>query len=231
MYPKKSKKMKKLIVWTLVVFLSIGMALAQETKDKKNKKTPKKDKKSEKALKEEMKEYYYEIEKFEKIKYEMGVAAERADSLDKVLADLKKNQVDNRDAIDRLALEREQNQVRLRELESKKSDSTMRSAIPTEGIFFTVQIGAYNRVNLSNLLDTNSSDLTVEEESGIKKYLLGGYKSYEDAANARKKIRQMGVKDAWIVSYKDGKRVPMNEVRNTPISEEELKELESLKKQ
>ncbi|MCU0444021.1 MAG: SPOR domain-containing protein [Microscillaceae bacterium] len=220
--------MKKLILFALMFVLSINVMLAQgNKKDKK----PKRDKKSEKALKDEMKEYYYEIEKFEKVKYEMGKAVERADSLDKVLAELKKNQNDNREAIDRLALEREQNQTRLRELESKKSDSTMRSAIPTEGVFFTVQIGAYNRVNLSHLLDTSSSDLTVEEDSGTKKYLLGGYRSYEDAANARKKIRQMGVKDAWIVSYKDGRRVPMTEVRNTPIPDEELKELETIKKQ
>jgi hypothetical protein len=223
--------MKKLTLLLLLVFLSIGVALAQENKDKKTKKTPKKDKKTEKALKDEMKEYYYDIEKYERVKYEMGKAKERADSLDQVLANLKKNQADNREAIDKMALEREQNQNRLRELESKNADSTMRKAIPTEGVFFTVQIGAYNRVNIGHLLDTSGSDLTIEEESGTKKYLLGGYKSYEDAANARKKIRQMGVKDAWIVSYKDGKRVPMNEVRNTPISEEEMKELESLKKQ
>lgn len=229
------------LIFLSCLFLS-GVASAQDTipdnkskkkKEKKEKtvkqddKKPKPDKKSYREIKKEMREYYYDIEKFEQAKLDKAIAQRKADSLNTVLANMKKDQDDNGDLVQRINAERAKNQETLQALEKQAAAPAERKAIPQDGVFFTVQIGAYNQRNISQLINQSDLDLSVEiDESGLKRYLLGGYRNYEDAANARKKIRQLGVKDAWIVSYKEGKRVNMTEVRSTPISEEELRELE-----
>ena len=44
------------------------------------------------------------------------------------------------------------------------------------------------------------------------RYTLGEFRDYWEADKFKKYLREMGVKDAWIVPYKDGKRVPIKDV-------------------
>jgi hypothetical protein len=220
-------RLAKFLIVCLFFCVLVNEVEAQRKKPKDKKKTSKTDKK----LKEEMKEYYYDIELYERSKLAIEKNKLKSDSLDQVLATMKKAQEEDREAIDRITLERDATRTRIKELEEKNANNSNRRVIPSEGIFFTVQIGAYNTRNISHLIDEKDGELSIEiEEGGVKKYLLGGYTKYEDAAAARKKIRQLGAKDAWIVAYKDGKRVPMTEVRSTPIPDEELEELKGKKK-
>ena len=51
------------------------------------------------------------------------------------------------------------------------------------------------------------------------RYTLGIFRDYPEADNFKKYMREMGVSDAWIVSYNDGVRVPLKEVLdNVPKS-------------
>jgi hypothetical protein len=252
LYSNLSRSCRWMFVVMLLIFACSQVLQAQEktSKKKKSKKNkteasadttkpqakgsekPKMDKKSYKQIKKELREYYYDIEKFEKLKVDMADAKIKADSLNEVLANMKRSEDENTELVERIRAERMKNQETLQTLENQAKLPAERKAIPSEGVFFTIQIGAYNKMNISTLINETAADLSVEvDESGLKRYLLGGYRNYDDAAAARKKIRQLGVKDAWIVSYKDGKRVPMTEVRTTPIPDEELKELEKNKKQ
>ncbi len=76
------------------------------------------------------------------------------------------------------------------------------------GVVFKVQIGAYKEINLS---EDNSSSFG-SEKGDLNKYTIGVFKDYWEADTFKKYIREMGVKDAWIVSYRDGQRVDIKEV-------------------
>lgn len=80
-----------------------------------------------------------------------------------------------------------------------------------EGVVFKVQIGAYTNKDLSEYLD-NAQNFTQEESGGMKKFALGAFRDYWEADTFKKYLREMGVKDAWIVSYRNGQRVPIEEV-------------------
>lgn len=77
------------------------------------------------------------------------------------------------------------------------------------GVVFKVQIGAYKGVKLT---DDNSATFGQEQKGDLNKYTIGVFKDYWEADTFKKYLREMGVKDAWIVSYRDGKRVDIKEV-------------------
>lgn len=80
--------------------------------------------------------------------------------------------------------------------------------IPQQGIAFTIQIGAYKNTNLS---DYTNADLQTEQ-GNVNKYVLGIFSKYEEAEQLKAHLKNMGLKDAWVVSYKDGQRVNIEDV-------------------
>ncbi len=83
--------------------------------------------------------------------------------------------------------------------------STATSA--TKGVVFKVQIGSFRNKDLTKYFENNKNFSGEVDEDGSKKYTLCIFKEYWEADKFKKYLRDMGVKDAWIVSYKDGKRV------------------------
>ena len=79
------------------------------------------------------------------------------------------------------------------------------------GVVFKVQIGAFKNKDLSKYLN-RGGEFQGESADGLKKYTLGTFRDYWEADTFKKYLREMGVKDAWIVSYKDGQRVPIKDV-------------------
>ena len=80
------------------------------------------------------------------------------------------------------------------------------------GIVFKVQIGAFKSKNLTKYLAASNNFSGETDEQGLKQYTLGVFTDYWDADTFKKYLREMGVKDAWIVSFKDGQRVPIKDV-------------------
>lgn len=81
------------------------------------------------------------------------------------------------------------------------------------GVVFKVQVGAFRKVDLKKYADT-SKDFGEEGEE-LRKYVIGNFRNYEDANVLKRYLREMGVEDAWIVPYRDGKRVPLKDVLPT----------------
>ncbi|WP_162416487.1 SPOR domain-containing protein [Cyclobacterium roseum] len=79
------------------------------------------------------------------------------------------------------------------------------------GVAFRVQLAAFDDFDLRELTE-NGSDLKIIDQDGYIKYVLGQFRDYEMADKFKKKLRKIGVNEAWIVPYKDGKRVPLKEV-------------------
>lgn len=80
-----------------------------------------------------------------------------------------------------------------------------------KGVLFKVQIGAFKKKDLSDFSKNNPS-FQLDEKDGVMKYTIGMFKDYWEADTFKKYLREMGVRDAWIVAFKDGKRVPIKEV-------------------
>ena len=79
------------------------------------------------------------------------------------------------------------------------------------GVVFKVQIGAYNKKDLSKYGD-KAKNFSQESDNGLNKFTVGAFRDYWEADTFKKYLREMGVKDAFIVSYKDGQRVDIKEV-------------------
>ncbi len=83
-----------------------------------------------------------------------------------------------------------------------------------KGLVFKVQIGAYRKRDLSNVIESKKPQEVFEQEQseGVNMYTLRHFRNYWKANQFKKELRAMGLKDAWIVVFKDGKRVPLKEV-------------------
>ena len=81
-----------------------------------------------------------------------------------------------------------------------------------EGIVFKVQIGAFKQKDLSKYLDAGDNFSGETDENGLRRYSLGVFREYWDADTFKKYLREMGVKGAFIVSYRDGQRVDIKDV-------------------
>ncbi len=80
------------------------------------------------------------------------------------------------------------------------------------GVVFKVQVGAFKNFDLTKYFDRHQNFSGEVDADGTMKYTLGIFSDYWEADKFKKYMREMGVKGAWIVSYKDGKRVNIKEV-------------------
>lgn len=82
-----------------------------------------------------------------------------------------------------------------------------------QGLFFTVQIGVYNRpvgkARLKGLPDV----LTVRLPNGQIRYSSGVFDSYGDAVVRREDARGKGIGDAYVVAYYKGERISVGRAR------------------
>jgi len=103
------------------------------------------------------------------------------------------------------------------EMEASKTDSdrTQRNEWDN-GVVFRVQLAAFDDFDLRDLTE-NGSDLKIIDQDGYIKYILGQFRDYDMADKFKKKLRKLGVKEAWIVPYKDGQRVPLKDVLTEAI--------------
>jgi len=81
-----------------------------------------------------------------------------------------------------------------------------------DGVVFKVQIGAFKNKDLAKYFDNHENFGGEVDEDGTQKFTIGQFRDYWEADTFKKYLREMGVKDAWIVPYKDGVRVDIKDV-------------------
>jgi len=86
----------------------------------------------------------------------------------------------------------------------------MQASSDDYGVWFRVQIGAYEQRRIDNNLET-TDQLSLETRNELQKIALGRFRVYEDAKQLQTQLQEMGLKDAWVVSYKDGVRIPVED--------------------
>jgi hypothetical protein len=89
----------------------------------------------------------------------------------------------------------------------------------SKGIVFKVQIGAFKNKDLAKYFDNNPNFGGEVKEGEPQKVTIGIFRDYWEADTFKKYMREMGVKDAWIVPYKDGQRVDIKDVLEGVIAE------------
>ncbi len=87
------------------------------------------------------------------------------------------------------------------------------------GIVYTIQVGAFRNPIPNNTFNEFAPVMGQKLNNGFTRYMAGLFPDKKSAIQARNEIRMMGYSDAFIVVYKDGKRVGMNTVPDNPIPE------------
>lgn len=81
------------------------------------------------------------------------------------------------------------------------------------GAMYTVQIGAY-KTHVSHSRLKNLSPLYNDvNSSGLIRYFVGKYSDYNEALKRKAEIRKLGIKDAFVTAFKDGKKITINQAR------------------
>jgi len=79
-----------------------------------------------------------------------------------------------------------------------------------KGLFYTVQIGVYSRPVASNKI-YNIAPLNSERLSnGTIRYTTGIYNSLSEASKRKEQIKSIGISDAFITAYYNGKRISIS---------------------
>ncbi|MFB9211309.1 SPOR domain-containing protein [Echinicola jeungdonensis] len=84
------------------------------------------------------------------------------------------------------------------------------------GVVFRVQIGALTQKEYEKEIPSDFA-MEVEKNDNMQKMLIGYYRDYEEANTFKKLMRKIGISTAWIVPYKDGKRVKLHEVMDQVV--------------
>ena len=177
-------------------------------------------KKERKRIKKEAKQRAKQIKSMKpadylKEKEEMQATREKASTLESQVNTLQSSVSSKETEVKKL-----QDEVRRLEMQVQEAraaaEQTKNIPVTTtdqydEGLVFRVQIGAYRNKDLEKYM---TSDAMNEEkgDEGMAKYTLGNFRDYWEADKFKKYLREMGVKDAWIVPYQDGVRVPIKDV-------------------
>jgi len=96
----------------------------------------------------------------------------------------------------------------------------------SKGVVFKVQVGAFKNKDLSKYFDNNPNfggEAADKDSAEPQRITIGIFRDYWEADTFKKYMRDMGVKDAWIVPYKDGTRVEIKDVLEGVTAEKEEK--------
>jgi len=94
----------------------------------------------------------------------------------------------------------------------------------TKGTIYCVQIGAYTGISL-NEFKGNMVSLQQDSYEGINQLTLGRFRDYDKALRFLSIVQQIGFHDAFIMSFRNGRRVPQQEMQTVeqpkPVSKKE----------
>jgi arsenate reductase-like glutaredoxin family protein len=85
--------------------------------------------------------------------------------------------------------------------------------VKPEGIAFKVQVGAYQKFNINQYF-TETKKISFEDVNGTNKYVIGYFTTLEAAKGFESDMKKMGIKDSWLVPYKDGVRITDEEAES-----------------
>lgn len=89
----------------------------------------------------------------------------------------------------------------------------------SKGVVFKVQVGAFKNKDLAKYFDNNPNFGGEVKDNEPQRVTIGIFRDYWEADQFKKYMREMGVKDAWIVPYRDGQRTEIKDVLDSVVNE------------
>lgn len=83
----------------------------------------------------------------------------------------------------------------------------------TKNLLYTVQIGVYSRLISKARLSGLSPIYTELLPNGLYRYTAGIYNNVDRLINDKRRVIDLGIKDAFVTAYIDGKRMPFNDAK------------------
>lgn len=77
----------------------------------------------------------------------------------------------------------------------------------SSGIVYRVQLGAFSKKVSKNIFRDAPDVVVVQTPDGLYKALSGSFNNLDDAKKHQELMKKLGYKDAFVVAYKDGKRI------------------------
>ncbi len=96
---------------------------------------------------------------------------------------------------------------------SSQKESLVTSAPVKEGVYYKIQVLAYQKMNevnskkLAQLISFGRIDTEYFEEKNVNRALISDFVNYEEAQAKLPAIKKEGFSDAYIIKYKDGIRM------------------------
>lgn len=82
------------------------------------------------------------------------------------------------------------------------------------GLYFTVQVGVYNRPATDEQLHYITPLVTLRLDNGQIRYSTGTFRSIDDARPKKAEVIEKGILDAFITAYYNGKRISLQEAKD-----------------
>lgn len=191
----------------LIISFSSFSVVAQLDKDEK------------KEWKKRAKEYKKNPELLKNLVEERDDLRGQVSSLNQQVSSLQ-SQVNDKDAkiselqdnLNRMRSELASTKESMQKLRAEMQSNPQKNTNYDQGLVFKVQIGAFQNKDLQKYFDNHPNFTGEVGEDGLQKITLGVYRDYWAADTFKKYLREMGVKDAWIVPYQDGQRVELKDV-------------------
>ena len=175
----------------LIIVVTLGFFINQSVQAQQLTKTQKR------ALKKEIRTYKKNPEKWVKMQNQhQDKVKELSDEIARLNAQLKTAELTSEQLAEQLKLE----QLRFVELEK-----TIPSTELPEGKVYQVQMGFYQYLDLVSFNDKLKT-VRAEEIDGKKRYVIGHFDNLLDAVQFSNDIKRIGVSDAFVTEYIDGKR-------------------------
>jgi hypothetical protein len=80
-----------------------------------------------------------------------------------------------------------------------------------QGIVFKVQIGAFRNEVPQEAFSDMTPVMGETVGNGLVRYTAGLFTGFDQAASAKDQVRARGYRDAFVVAYRDGQRIPLGE--------------------
>jgi cell division protein FtsN len=84
--------------------------------------------------------------------------------------------------------------------------------VPEQGIVYRVQLGAYSKKLSPSVFKNAGQVVILRTDDGLYHYISGGFSSAQDALKEKEELVKKGYSNAFVVAYKDNKRVPLSSV-------------------
>ena len=204
-------KHRLILLFCLALIFSASQSFAQLSKKEK------------KEWKKKAKEYSKNPANLKQLIEDKQTADNEVSSLNTKLSSLQSSVAEKDSRIaeleDQLAQSRTQLSAARAELTQLKENPVVNSMDFSRGVVFKVQIGAFKNKDLAKYFENNPNFGGEAKENEPQKITIGIFRDYWEADTFKKYMREMGVKDAWIVPYRDGTRVEIKDVLEGVVGE------------